>query len=122
MPWNARTRVHEYGGTSYLPVPAGFIFANFADQRLYLMAPGAPDPVPMTAAPTAALADRFAYNRMIPTMRWERITPAAEEAAPGLLARDNGGRQIAAGRVSRARRALRRGHLLQGGVIPFMRA
>jgi hypothetical protein len=33
-----------------------------------------------------ALADRFAYNRMIPTMRWERITPAAEEAAPGLLA------------------------------------
>jgi len=60
MPWNARTRVHEYGGTSYLPVPAGFIFANFADQRLYLMAPGAPDPVPMTAAPTAALADRFA--------------------------------------------------------------
>jgi hypothetical protein len=34
-----------------------------------------------------ALADRFAYNRMIPTMRWERITRAAEEAAPGLLAR-----------------------------------
>jgi predicted ATPase len=34
-----------------------------------------------------ALADRFAYNRMVPTMRWKRITPAAEEAAPGLLAR-----------------------------------
>ena len=34
-----------------------------------------------------ALADRFAYNRMVPTMRWERITPAAEEAAPGLLDR-----------------------------------
>ncbi len=34
-----------------------------------------------------ALADRFAYNRMVPTMRWERITPAAEEAAPGLLVR-----------------------------------
>jgi hypothetical protein len=34
-----------------------------------------------------ALADRFAYNRMVPTMRWERITPAAQEAAPGLLAR-----------------------------------
>ncbi len=34
-----------------------------------------------------ALADRFAYNRMVPTLRWERITPAAEEAAPGLLAR-----------------------------------
>jgi hypothetical protein len=34
-----------------------------------------------------ALADRFAYSRMIPTMRWEEITPAAEQAAPGLLAR-----------------------------------
>jgi len=42
-PWYARTRVHEYGGRSYLPVPSasgqGFdlIFANFADQRLYLL-------------------------------------------------------------------------------------
>jgi predicted ATPase/DNA-binding SARP family transcriptional activator len=34
-----------------------------------------------------ALADRFAYNRMVPTMRWERISAAAEKAAPGLLAR-----------------------------------
>ena len=34
-----------------------------------------------------ALADRFAYSRMVPTMRWERITQAAEQAAPGLLAR-----------------------------------
>jgi hypothetical protein len=37
-----------------------------------------------------ALADRFAYNRMIPTMRWERITPAAGAAAPGVLARLQG--------------------------------
>ena len=35
MPWNARTRVHEYGGRSYLPLPGGFVFANFGDQRLY---------------------------------------------------------------------------------------
>ena len=41
-PWNARTRVQEYGGQSYLPVPAlslaggyDLVFANFADQRLY---------------------------------------------------------------------------------------
>jgi dipeptidyl aminopeptidase/acylaminoacyl peptidase len=41
-PWNARTRVHEYGGKSYLPIPSlslagGFdvVFANFSDQRLY---------------------------------------------------------------------------------------
>jgi dipeptidyl aminopeptidase/acylaminoacyl peptidase len=46
-PWNARSRVHEYGGRSYLPVPArpqhgstaaagqAIVFANYADQRLY---------------------------------------------------------------------------------------
>jgi dipeptidyl aminopeptidase/acylaminoacyl peptidase len=48
-PWNARSRVHEYGGQSYLPVPApasdgqpasadlAVVFANYADQRLYLV-------------------------------------------------------------------------------------
>lgn len=33
--FNARTRVHEYGGGAYLPCGAKVIFANFADQRLY---------------------------------------------------------------------------------------
>jgi predicted ATPase/DNA-binding SARP family transcriptional activator len=32
------------------------------------------------------LADRFAYNRTIPRMAWERIAPRAEEAAPGRIA------------------------------------
>jgi len=48
-PWNARSRVHEYGGRSYLPVPApggagqaatgafAVVFANYADQRIYLV-------------------------------------------------------------------------------------
>jgi dipeptidyl aminopeptidase/acylaminoacyl peptidase len=59
-PWNARNRVHEYGGKSYLPVPSmslagGFdlVFANFADQRLYAMGADAADdgkPVPLTPA------------------------------------------------------------------------
>src|SRR5215467_11677347 len=36
-PWNARTRVHEYGGSCWLALPdeQGVVFANFADQRLY---------------------------------------------------------------------------------------
>jgi predicted ATPase/DNA-binding SARP family transcriptional activator len=42
------------------------------------------------AAPEAlrllALADRFAYNRTIPTMAWERMLPQAEEARPGVMA------------------------------------
>jgi dipeptidyl aminopeptidase/acylaminoacyl peptidase len=46
MPYNARTRVHEYGGKSYLPVPGGFAFANFSDQRLYRCGEeGAPRPL-----------------------------------------------------------------------------
>ncbi len=64
MPWNARTRVHEYGGKSYLPLPDGFVFANFGDQRLYRCgAAGAsepPAPVALTPAPDGETADRFA--------------------------------------------------------------
>ena len=82
-PWNARTRVHEYGGLSYLPIPrsglrsrpsaqdpgpseggdqSGYLllFANFADQRLYLAWPGVADgtesPTPVTPDPTAIIA------------------------------------------------------------------
>jgi dipeptidyl aminopeptidase/acylaminoacyl peptidase len=61
-PWNARSRVHEYGGRSYLPVPSlagGFdlVFANFADQRLYAVGAGVDvagaeggGPLPLTPA------------------------------------------------------------------------
>ena len=45
------------------------------------------------------LAERFAYNRMIPTMAWERIAPHAEARAPGRIAalRDGARRPAAAG-------------------------
>jgi len=59
MPWNARTRVHEYGGKSYLPLPDGFIFANFGDQRLYRCRASSA-PVALTPAPHGEAADRFA--------------------------------------------------------------
>jgi dipeptidyl aminopeptidase/acylaminoacyl peptidase len=67
-PYNARTRVHEYGGRSYLPVPragGGFdlVFANFADQRLYRVAtPGgeAFDPRPLTPEPAVPAGLRYA--------------------------------------------------------------
>jgi dipeptidyl aminopeptidase/acylaminoacyl peptidase len=58
-PWNARTRVHEYGGRSYLPLADGFVFANFSDQRLYRGRDGG-QPEPLTAAPGADISDRFA--------------------------------------------------------------
>ena len=70
-PWNARTRVHEYGGRSYLPIPRSvlpgqvgaadqdgyqILFANYADQRLYLTGagdtgPASTGPVPLTPDP-----------------------------------------------------------------------
>ncbi|HET6603810.1 MAG TPA: prolyl oligopeptidase family serine peptidase [Xanthomonadaceae bacterium] len=34
--YNVRTRVHEYGGASYLVLDEGLVFSHFADQRLYL--------------------------------------------------------------------------------------
>jgi dipeptidyl aminopeptidase/acylaminoacyl peptidase len=56
-PWYARTRVHEYGGRAYLPVPSGdgfdLVFANFADQRLYVVSgagAGPGEPRPLTPA------------------------------------------------------------------------
>jgi dipeptidyl aminopeptidase/acylaminoacyl peptidase len=88
-PWNARTRVHEYGGLSYLPVPrasvrpaaAGgraprghaIVFANYADQRLYVAEadvaegkqapwPITPDPVGSDAGPTGLRYADFALS------------------------------------------------------------
>jgi dipeptidyl aminopeptidase/acylaminoacyl peptidase len=56
-PWNARTRVHEYGGRSYQPLPdGGMVFANFADQRLYRVPAGGGHPEPVTGN----TGDRFA--------------------------------------------------------------
>ena len=75
MPWNARTRVHEYGGKSYLPLPGGFVFANFGDQRLYRCGvtdqagptqSGPAEPEPLTPAPGADAAYRFADLALSP--------------------------------------------------------
>ncbi|MDT0302161.1 S9 family peptidase [Streptomonospora wellingtoniae] len=67
--WDAGTRVHEYGGRSFLPVPRrgdkaitryGIVFANRVDQRLYLLAEGAAAPVPITPEPEAPSGLRYA--------------------------------------------------------------
>jgi len=45
--FNVRTRVHEYGGASYWVLGDVLVFANFADQRLYLQH-GERAPMPIT--------------------------------------------------------------------------
>jgi len=40
-PFNARTRVHEYGGGDYTVRDGSVYFSNFADQRLYVVRAGA---------------------------------------------------------------------------------
>jgi dipeptidyl aminopeptidase/acylaminoacyl peptidase len=49
--FNARTRVHEYGGASWLITDGTCIFSNFADQRLYRQRPGVAEPEPLTPVP-----------------------------------------------------------------------
>ena len=44
-PFNVRTRVHEYGGGSYVVAGGVVVFSNFADGRLYRVDPGAATPV-----------------------------------------------------------------------------
>lgn len=39
-PFNARTRVHEYGGGDYTVADGTVFFSHFADQRLYRVRPG----------------------------------------------------------------------------------
>lgn len=45
--FNARTRVHEYGGAAYMVHQGTVFFSNFSDQRVYQQEPGKA-PVPMS--------------------------------------------------------------------------
>ena len=44
-PYNARTRVHEYGGASWMVADGAVYFSDFADGRLYCQRNGAPHPL-----------------------------------------------------------------------------
>ena len=66
-PFNARTRVHEYGGGDYVVHKGTVYFANFADQRLYKAEPGE-DPRALTHAEGHRYADGVidvSRNRLI---------------------------------------------------------
>ncbi len=59
-PYNARTRVHEYGGGAWTATADGrIVFAEFSDQRVYVTRPGE-TPVPLTDKPEIAASVRYA--------------------------------------------------------------
>jgi len=61
-PFNARTRVHEYGGGSFVVADGTVYFSNFADQRLYRQDPGA-KPRPITPEVDLRYADGVVDHR-----------------------------------------------------------
>jgi hypothetical protein len=58
------SRVHEYGGGSYLPVGTMLFACSQADQRLYRIDEGR-DPVPITAVPPMPASLRYADLRLV---------------------------------------------------------
>ena len=59
-PWNARTRVHEYGGGAWTVTGGTVWFTDYADQRLYRVAPGSTEPVAVSPEPELPAGVRFA--------------------------------------------------------------
>jgi dipeptidyl aminopeptidase/acylaminoacyl peptidase len=65
-PWNARTRVHEYGGGAWTVSGGTLWFTNYADQRLYRLDPGSDAPVAGTPEPPVPAGVRHADLRVTP--------------------------------------------------------
>jgi hypothetical protein len=59
--FNVRTRVHEYGGRSFIVDNTDIYFSNFSDQQIYFQQPHS-DPVPITSGTGLRFADMI-YDR-----------------------------------------------------------
>jgi dipeptidyl aminopeptidase/acylaminoacyl peptidase len=64
-PWNARTRVHEYGGGAWTAADGTVWFTGFADQRLYRLGAGDSAPVAVTPEPAVSAGVRHADLRVV---------------------------------------------------------
>ena len=86
VPFNARTRVHEYGGGAFAVSDGTIYFSNFTDQRLYCQKPGG-TPYPITPDAPLRYADSIIdrrRNRLICVC--EDHTDFKHEAANSLVA------------------------------------
>src|SRR5215471_6935322 len=64
-PFNARTRVHEYGGGAYFAYGSTIFFSNFPDQALYRLDDNG-EPRPITPEPNIPAGLRYADGRITP--------------------------------------------------------
>jgi dipeptidyl aminopeptidase/acylaminoacyl peptidase len=62
-PFNARTRVHEYGGGDYVVHDGAIYFSNFSDQRIYVVTPDRGEPQPITPESKMRFADAIIDDR-----------------------------------------------------------
>lgn len=81
---NARTRVHEYGGASYMVADGMVFFSDFIDQRLYRQDHG-DDPIAISPEPDVPAGLRYADPQLTPDGRTivcvrEHHTPGREAA------------------------------------------
>ncbi|MEH2406373.1 S9 family peptidase [Nostoc sp.] len=93
-PFNVRTRVHEYGGSSFLVVDGTVYFSNFIDQRLYRQDIDT-QPQPITPSAATRYADGIfdrQHNRIICVS--EDHTDAANEAINTLVSVELDGHKI----------------------------
>ena len=68
--FSARTRVHEYGGGSYLVAGRAVVFSNYEDQRLWVVEARGAEPRPITPEPPEPGAWRYADGRAVPGTDW----------------------------------------------------
>ncbi|MGO8705350.1 MAG: S9 family peptidase [Candidatus Brocadiia bacterium] len=96
MPFNARTRAHEYGGCPYLVTPRAVYFSNFADQRLYVLEEDAP-PRPITPEADIRYADCMwdAARERIVCVREDHTHPRDPLGVTTIVSLDPHGRQDA---------------------------
>jgi dipeptidyl aminopeptidase/acylaminoacyl peptidase len=90
--YNARTRVHEYGGGDYLVVDDIVYFVNFSDQCLYRQAPGT-EPQKVTKVSGMRYADFIMDHRRarLISVREDHTTEAAQ-AVNSIVAVDLNGK------------------------------
>jgi len=67
--FNARTRVHEYGGGAYCVQGQAIFFSNFKDQLLYRQEPNG-QPQAIAEQPAVAGSSRYADGRVTPDGNW----------------------------------------------------